>query len=155
MNNKVQKILFVCSGNQCRSPMAEGILKDMVARDGRLRLAGIEVQSAGTLYFGGASATANAIKVMLDQGIDISQHRSQPITAELCEWADTILVMTKEHEDFILNWVKAEKAKVHLLTEYVGEKGEVDDPVESTILGYRHCAALLKNLISSLCTQLK
>ncbi len=83
------KILFVCSGNTCRSPMAEGYLKS-------LNLEGVEVSSAG-LQAGGC-VSENSVSALKDMGIDISQHIPRQITREMCENSDKIICMTATHK---------------------------------------------------------
>ena len=100
---KYKNILFVCSGNLCRSPMAEVILRDICAKDSELSAGGIVIRSAGTLdYPDGEPATNEAITVTQKQGIDLSSHRAKHINANLLNWADIVLVMTPEHKVDIL-----------------------------------------------------
>ncbi|HEX7136110.1 MAG TPA: hypothetical protein VF228_26250 [Iamia sp.] len=85
-------MLVVCTGNQCRSPMGEVLLRDRLAR------AGVEahVHSAG-LVSEGVPASPNGVKVMARRGLDLSGHRSQPLTAEAVAHADLIIGMAREH----------------------------------------------------------
>lgn len=86
------EILIVCTGNTCRSPMAEGLLREKLARRG----IDAEVSSAG-LISDGTSATDTAVTTMADRGIDIDDHRSRRIRSEMLEEADLIVAMTREH----------------------------------------------------------
>lgn len=92
----MKNILLVCSGNTCRSAMAEAILEDAVDRsselDGKIR-----VDSAGTFAFEDTEATPYAIEVMEERGLNIEKHRAKQIDKELVEWADIILVMENTH----------------------------------------------------------
>ena len=103
----MKKILFVCTGNVCRSPMAEGLLRHMLR--GRND---IQVTSAGLGALEGVGATGAAIEVMAELGIDISSHVSQSLGSELVRQADFILTMTRQHYDAIqaLHPAAAEKA---------------------------------------------
>jgi protein-tyrosine phosphatase len=86
-------LLFVCSANVCRSPMAAGIA-DQVALELALD---VEIRSAGTLGFVGRPAAPSAIAVCRELGVDLEGHRSQGLTVELARWADRIFVMEPEH----------------------------------------------------------
>jgi protein-tyrosine phosphatase len=87
------RLLFVCSGNVCRSPMAAAIA-DRVA----LELAReVEIRSAGTLGLVGRPATPSVVAACREIGLDLAAHRSQGLTEELVRWADRILVMEPEH----------------------------------------------------------
>ncbi len=108
-------ILLVCTGNTCRSPMAAGILKKMLADAG---VTGVAVGSAGTAALEGMPATELAIKTASDWGIDIAGHRSQPVTDEIVAGADLILTMTPEHREEILSHDAAAGNKTFLLKTY-------------------------------------
>ncbi|MDP3013659.1 MAG: hypothetical protein Q8M92_05410, partial [Candidatus Subteraquimicrobiales bacterium] len=88
-SDKKVKILFVCTGNTCRSCLAEAIFKDMVKR-GELP---VEVQSAGISALTGLAAVTLAMEVAEERGIDLSSHITRPFTHELLEWADLILTL--------------------------------------------------------------
>jgi protein-tyrosine-phosphatase len=93
-----KKVLFVCTGNTCRSPMAEGLLKRM-AQENRIPL---EVQSAGLAAFAGVPATPEAIEACREKGVDISSHLSQPLNKTLVTESDLILTMTGKHKEMIV-----------------------------------------------------
>src|ERR1039458_10614691 len=93
----MKKILFVCTGNVCRSPMAEGLLRHMLR--GRND---IQVASAGLGALEGVGATGAAIEVMAELGIDISSHVSQSLGSELVRQADFILVLPRQL--FVVLW---------------------------------------------------
>ena len=83
----MKKILFVCTGNTCRSPMAAAMWRRM----------GGEAESAGLRAPSGAWASDNSVRVMDEEGIDLRGHRSSPVTADLLRWADLVYCMTEEH----------------------------------------------------------
>jgi protein-tyrosine-phosphatase len=92
------KVLFVCTGNTCRSPMAEGILRKLLEDKG---VEGLQVSSAGTYALRNAPASLFAMEIASDRSVDLSRHRSRQLTQEMTGKADLILAMSKEHLDFI------------------------------------------------------
>ena len=95
-------ILFVCTGNTCRSPMAEGTFKDMLKKN---NIANINVSSAGISVFPGEHANENAIAALKEKGIDIEEHRAKQLTDEIKK-ADLILTMTLGHKKVIADYFK-------------------------------------------------
>ena len=93
-------ILFVCTGNLCRSPMAEGILKARFRSEGKHTL--YQVRSAGAWTQNGLSASALAIQAMDELGLDIASHRSRRLTAEDVADASLVSVMTRDHKEALL-----------------------------------------------------
>ncbi len=91
-------MLFVCTGNTCRSPMAQGILKKML-RDNQIE--GVKVASAGTYGLDCACASPLALQVARAHGVNLSPHRSRELTKEMIKKADLILVMSQQHLDHI------------------------------------------------------
>src|SRR5262249_12973503 len=97
-------ILFVCTGNTCRSPLAEGLSKKLLAdRLGgaveELRARGYWVLSAGVAAYGGGPATAESVEVATELGADLGAHRSRPINPQLLAAADDVIAMTRAHAD--------------------------------------------------------
>src|SRR5881396_718122 len=93
-----KRIVFVCSGTICRSPMAEAIARKLLA-DAKIPAM---VISAGTLGINSNPAATHAVTAVQELGIDLSGHRSQGVTLQLLRMADHVLVMSPEHEDVIL-----------------------------------------------------
>lgn len=98
----MKKLLFVCTGNTCRSPMACGIFKKMLADRG---IEGIECSSAGLFAMTGDEPTANAVKAAERFGADISAHRARRITAYLLDETDLFICMTRQHTQSLTMYV--------------------------------------------------
>ena len=109
------KVLFVCTGNTCRSFMAEAMLKDMLDKRG---VDHIKVASAGIAAMPGASASINAIRVLKDKGVDKSKHGASSLDALTIKDADLILTMTEDHKNAILSVEPSIWDKTHTLKEY-------------------------------------
>jgi len=137
------KVLFVCTGNLCRSPMAEYLAK-AVARE---RGWDIKVRSAGTHAVYGEPAFRQAIAVLEEWGIDARDHRSQPVDWDLLDWADIVLTMEEWHKCYLLARAPELDGKVFVLTEFVGETGEVPDPYGETHFAYQEVRNQLFQLV--------
>ncbi|MBE3580182.1 MAG: low molecular weight protein arginine phosphatase [Thermoanaerobacteraceae bacterium] len=137
-------ILFVCTGNTCRSSMAEGLAKKIAREKGWTG----EIWSAGVAAWPGAPATDEAIRAAAEWEVDISQHRARPLDAELVDKADLILTMAEHHKRQILDRFPRAAGKVFTLAEYAAsEEGDIPDPIGYPLEAYRACAARLKELI--------
>ncbi|MBN3038269.1 MAG: low molecular weight protein arginine phosphatase [Candidatus Omnitrophica bacterium] len=144
--SKIKKILVVCTGNSCRSVMAAGILKSLLKDK-----AGYEISTAGTVAVKGMQATPEAVEVAAEDGIDVSAHLSQPLTEEIIDQADLILVMQRKHREHILNIDPSAESKTHLLSEFGRMPGEdklvdpnIPDPIGRSIDFYRQVYGIIK-----------
>jgi len=129
--------VFVCTGNICRSPMAEAILRNRAAQDGRND---ITVASLGISGLDNQPAAPLAQQVCLEQGIDISAHRSRPIINEVLQQADTIFCMEPVHRDFIRTFFPWHRSKVVLLgawPEKETRKSAIPDPIGAPLEAYQ------------------
>lgn len=106
------KVLFVCTGNSCRSPMAEGILKNMLKEN---KLDNFEVTSAGTSSLEGALPSLFTMEVSKARNVNLTQHRSRQLNKQILREADLILAMSDEHLEHIKKINKTALEKTHLL----------------------------------------
>ncbi len=116
------RVLFVCTGNICRSPIAHGLLEHRVKG---LEGAAIEVRSAGTWGRNGNSATREAVAAAAGLGIDIAAHRASKFTGELGAWADLIITMTTEQSEEVRELVPDASPKTFTLKELVAILGSL------------------------------
>ena len=142
MDQPIKKILFVCVGNQCRSPIAEHLFKQILARSQNPKAKEIAVTSASTGIYDGAPASRKTIEVMRRRGIDLSGFRAKHITPELVDWADLILAMDRRNKKAMINMLPEAAAKTFTLKEYAGDYDDpdVEDPVGQPIEQYEKCA---------------
>lgn len=141
-------VLFVCTGNTCRSPMAEGVFKSLITKEQN-----VEVFSAGTMSFGGGTAAKEAIDVLMEENIDISEHRSRPLTEELIDRADIILAMTDSHRRQVLSIAPDADEKTFLIKDFdddAGENKNIPDPIGMGKDVYTACVNEIKKCMSNL-----
>ena len=134
--------VVVCTGNTCRSPMGELILKKHIAermgcKISELESKNITVISAGVAAASGASAANQAVEVMDDFGLDLANHRSQPFTQRLADFADLVLTMTAGHRAAIINAFPQTAPRIHLIRE---DGNDVSDPIGLPVEVYRSTA---------------
>ena len=127
-------LLFVCSGNVCRSPMAEGLMREWLGPD-----SGWRVASAGVSALEDCPATPQAVEVLRPRGLDLSAHRSQQLTRELVDAADAIVVMTAAHRATIRQCFPEAAGRLFLLKSFdsTARDGDVLDPIGLSLETYR------------------
>ena len=132
------KILFVCTGNTCRSPMAEGLFKKMLIDK---NTENIECSSAGLFAMTGDEVSVNSVKACERFGVDISSHRARRITAYILDETDKFVCMTKDHAASLSLYVPSEKIVV------LGDG--IPDPYGGDIERYMICANSIKTALSA------
>jgi protein-tyrosine phosphatase len=130
----MKTLCFVCTGNTCRSPMAEYLL-----RNGLPDPSDWEVCSAGLCAAEGAPASAGALKVLAEKGMDLSPHRSRLLTPERIQSCDLLVAMTRSHAAAILEAVPDASDKIHLLGSFTTDPAapDIPDPFGGTLEVYR------------------
>jgi len=140
------KILFVCTGNTCRSSMAGALARKILEERGQRE---IQVSSAGIAAFPGEQASREAIQVMSEMGISLHDHRATRLTPEDIREADLVLTMTAAHREYIKRLVPQCSEKVFTLADYAGAESEdIPDPLGYPLDAYRECARKLEELIA-------
>jgi protein-tyrosine phosphatase len=145
---KKYRVLFVCTGNTCRTPMAEGIAKKLADDKG---ISNLSVSSAGTGTADGFPATDYAVEAAHHWDIDISNHRSTVLTKDIVYQADLILAMSHEHVEKILTLDRGAASKTYLLkgfpSPYNPGQERVEDPIGGSLEQYNQTFLELDEVI--------
>jgi tRNA threonylcarbamoyl adenosine modification protein (Sua5/YciO/YrdC/YwlC family) len=135
-------VLVVCTGNTCRSPMAEVLLKKRLADKlgctvDELENRGVIVMSAGIAAMAGGRAAKEAISAMGERGLELARHESQPLTERLVRYADLVLSMTRGHREAILTQWPDAAGRIELVSR---DRTDIADPIGGPAEQYRACA---------------
>ncbi|HZK43033.1 MAG TPA: low molecular weight protein arginine phosphatase [Syntrophomonadaceae bacterium] len=146
------RILFVCTGNTCRSPIAQALLKKMW--DEQSIDSELKVLSAGIFTSDGLPASPEAIEVMLKENIDITDHKSLQINEQLIKDADLIFTMTEFHRRSIIDEFPEYESSVFTITEYINLEGDIVDPFGRGVEAYYETVEQLKGITTELVKKL-
>ncbi|WP_438420820.1 low molecular weight protein arginine phosphatase [Bacillus siamensis] len=144
------KIIFVCTGNTCRSPMAEALFKSIAVTKGL----NVSASSAGVFASPNGKASAHAVEALFEKRIALN-HSSSPLTEEHIETADLVLTMTQQHKQLIESRYRNSHGKVFTIKEYVtGKSGDISDPFGGPLDVYKRTRDELEELLTLLADQL-
>lgn len=148
------RILVVCTGNTCRSPLGEVLLRSHLAATPAL--ADVTVASAGTNAWSGTPASEGSYLVALERGLDLSAHRATALTHDMVHKADLILTMGQGHAKVVRGM--GGTGKTHTVVEYAGRgadlPADVADPIGGEVEDYRYTADMLDQLMASVVARL-
>jgi protein-tyrosine phosphatase len=148
----MKKILFVCSGNTCRSPLAEAIAREVLPD--RLDFE-VEIASAGTSALDGSPASVHSIDVAGRHGLDLSKHRSRILTRDLVHDADLIVTMGVRHRETIGEIDPDSLESTFLLTNFSDRhNGDVPDPIGSDLAIYERTYLVIRECVESMASKL-
>ena len=147
---KKRVVVFVCTGNTCRSPMGQGLLQDILEKE---TIEHVEVKTAGVMTIPGLLPTPEAVQVMETVEVDIRKHRSAPLTPEMVRKSDLILGMTPFHVQFALRMSDDARGKTFLLKEYTKsdlKNYQITDPMGATLEVYKRVFREIKLAVEKL-----
>lgn len=156
MTHKRDHLIMLCTGNVCRSPMAAKLIQHALDAEGS-PLNEISVISAGVAAGYGEPASSNSVRALKKVNLDLSQHQSQPITADLLERAFAVFGMTHSHLDVLQAYYPEIKTRLHLFREFIGGDADIEipDPFGGPLPLYSDCLDSMVEAVPSLVAYLK
>ena len=153
----IKRILFVCTGNSCRSVMATGLMEQLLQRAG---VDAVQVESAGIFAVEGMGPTRETNRTLQRAGVDCSSHRARALSVEMAEAADLIFVMEQFQAEEVVRRIPKASGKVHLLKPYglppaeVGTSPNIPDPIGKPLEVYEVCFADIQTAIQRIAKSL-
>lgn len=142
------RILFVCSGNTCRSPIAAGLARQCLGP-------GFEIRSAGIYARDRDTVNKKAVQVLSEKGIDISGHQVVRLTGEMLIWADLVFTMTRSQAIELIRCYPDLSPKIMCLGDWLGSGEDVPDPWGGSLEIYRECALTLESILKKIAAKLQ
>ena len=144
------KVLFVCTGNTCRSPIAEAVFNSLNTDDR------VTSNSAGISIVPGSRVSKSSIELISRElKLDLKDKRAKQIEKELLEESDLVLTMTEYGRDYLKTYFVNYKNKIFTLSEYVGVKDEIRDPYGGTVAVYQNTYNQIRESVSLLLSKIK
>ncbi len=140
----MRSILFVCSANMCRSPMAEALLRNLLQQQ---QAVDWDVSSAGVWAYDGNRASEGAVNALKQKGIDLSRHRARSINLDMLRDSNLILVMERNHKEALQAAFPRYSNKVYLVSEMVGMTHDILDPIGGSPADYADTVDELEQLL--------
>ena len=145
------RIIFVCTGNTCRSPMAEALAREETLKQGL----NMTVLSRGLSVIEGEKANEKSAAAMRDIGLSLDSHRAKSLKESDISEDTLILTMTEAHKSHVLARFNKASMKVYTLKEYAGQTGNIEDPYGSSQQVYDSCAKCIEETVKTVITKLR